>query len=68
MNRKYDLSTYINNVKKIQSKILDVAITTDVIVGFPYESDDDFNMTLNTCKQMNFSKIHVFPFSRDCCL
>ena len=63
MNRKYDLNTFINNVKKIQTLLPDIAITTDVIVGFPQESDEDFNMTLSTCKTLQFSKIHVFPFS-----
>ena len=63
MNRKYDLSTYIKNVKAIQSKLKDVAITTDVIVGFPHETDEDFMDTLNTCKEIGFAKIHVFPFS-----
>ena len=63
MNRKYDLNTFISNVKKIQTLLPDIAITTDVIVGFPQESDEDFNMTLSTCKTLQFSKIHVFPFS-----
>lgn len=63
MNRKYDLNTYIKNVKKIQSLLPNIAITTDVIVGFPQESDEDFEMTLNTCNEIGFSKIHVFPFS-----
>lgn len=63
MNRKYDLNTFINNVKSIQDKLPEVAITTDVIVGFPQESEEDFLDTLNTCKKIGFSKIHVFPFS-----
>lgn len=63
MNRKYDLNTYINNVLVIKNKIADIAITTDIIVGFPQESDQDFIDTINTCKKINFSKIHVFPFS-----
>ena len=63
MNRKYDLNTFINNVKSIQDKLPEVAITTDVIVGFPQESEEDFLDTLNTCKRIGFSKIHVFPFS-----
>ena len=64
MNRKYDLKTYINNVKKIQELVDDIAITTDVIVGFPGETDDNFNDTINTCKEIGYAKIHVFPFSR----
>ena len=63
MNRKYDLKTYISRVKNIQKILPDVAITTDVIVGFPGESEDNFMDTLNTCKEIGYSKIHVFPFS-----
>lgn len=63
MNRKYDLKTYIDKVKYIQSKIPDVAITTDIIVGFNQETEEDFNNTLDVCKQINYAKIHVFPFS-----
>ena len=63
MNRKYDLKTYKNKINYIYEKLKDVAITTDVIVGFPQESDEDFIDTINTCKQMKYSKIHVFPYS-----
>ena len=63
MNRKYDLNTFINNVKSIQEKLPNIAITTDVIVGFPQESDEDFIDTMETCKKIGFCKIHVFPFS-----
>ena len=63
MNRKYDLKTYKNKINYIYEKVKDVAITTDVIVGFPQESDEDFIDTINTCKQMKYSKIHVFPYS-----
>ncbi len=63
MNRKYDLKTYINKVEYIKSKVKDVAITTDIIVGFPQESDEDFASTLKVSEQIGFMKIHVFPFS-----
>ena len=63
MNRKYDLKTYIDKINYIYEKVKDIAITTDVIVGFPQESDEDFIDTINTCKQMKYSKIHVFPYS-----
>ena len=63
MNRKYDLKTYMDKINYIYEKVKDVAITTDVIVGFPQESDEDFIDTINTCKQMKYSKIHVFPYS-----
>ena len=63
MNRKYDLKTYIDKINYIYDNVKDIAITTDVIVGFPQESDEDFIDTINTCKQMKYSKIHVFPYS-----
>lgn len=63
MNRKYDLKTYVEKIKRIQSLLPDVAITTDIIVGFPNETDEDFISTLNVSKQIGFAKIHVFPFS-----
>ena len=63
MNRKYDLKTYIDKINYIYYNVKDIAITTDVIVGFPQESDEDFIDTINTCKQMKYSKIHVFPYS-----
>lgn len=63
MNRKYDLRTYIDRLKQIQLKLPEVAFTTDVIVGFNQESEEDFISTMNTCKEIGFSKIHVFPFS-----
>ena len=63
MNRKYDKAFYINKISKIQSLIPDVAITTDIIVGFPEESDTDFKETIELSKELGFAKIHVFPFS-----
>lgn len=63
MNRKYDLKTFINNVLAIKEKVKDIAITSDVIVGFPDESEENFIDTLNTCKTLEFAKIHVFPYS-----
>ena len=63
MNRKYDKEYFINKVKKIRSIRKDISITTDVIVGFPSETEELFNETIDTIKKINFSKIHVFPFS-----
>lgn len=63
MNRKYTLQQYVKKVKRIQNEVPDIAITTDIIVGFPQESEEDFENTLQTAKEIGFSKIHVFPFS-----
>lgn len=63
MNRKYDLKYYEEKIKKIRTIRPDISITTDIIVGFPYETDKLFNETLEFSRKMNFSKIHVFPYS-----
>jgi len=63
MNRPYDLKYYKNKIKKIRKLIPDIAITTDIIVGFPGETKKDFTDTYNFVKVMRFSRLHVFPFS-----
>lgn len=63
MNRKYDLDYYFNKIKEIREVRPNIAITTDVIVGFPGESEEDFLETIDTCKKVGFTKIHVFPYS-----
>ena len=64
MNRKYDKQEFINRINKIREARPNISITTDVIVGFPYETEELFNETIETIKKINFSKIHVFPYSR----
>ncbi len=63
MNRKYDTKTYTHVVEKLRENFPDCAITTDVIVGFPDENEEDFNKSLIFCKQIKFAKIHIFPYS-----
>lgn len=63
MNRKYDKAYFIDKIEAIRNVRCDISITTDLIVGFPGESVDDFNETIDTIKQVDFSKIHVFPYS-----
>jgi len=63
MNRKYDTQAYYNTLQKLRKAMPDIGITTDIIVGFPGESDDDFMKSLEFAKQMQFSRIHVFPYS-----
>ena len=63
MNRKYDLDYYFNKIKEIREVRPNMAITTDVIVGFPGESEEAFLETIDTCKKVGFTKIHVFPYS-----
>ncbi|MDD3939751.1 MAG: MiaB/RimO family radical SAM methylthiotransferase, partial [Patescibacteria group bacterium] len=63
MNRPYTASYYRNRVLKIKEQIPEIAISTDIIVGFPQESEADFQETYEFARSLNFSKIHVFPFS-----
>jgi threonylcarbamoyladenosine tRNA methylthiotransferase MtaB len=63
MNRQYDINGFKDKIAKIRKVRPDISITTDVIVGFPTELDDDFNDTFQFCKKIKFSKIHVFPYS-----
>ena len=64
MNRKYDKKYYLDKINKIREIRPDMAFTTDVIVGFPKESEDDFNETIEFVKKVNFAGGHVFPYSR----
>ena len=64
MNRKYDKSYFINRIEELRKIRPNMSITTDVIVGFPGETEDNFEETIETIKKINFSKIHVFPYSR----
>ena len=63
MNRKYYIH-FIEKINKIRKIRPDISITTDVIVGFPNETDKNFNETIETIKKVDFSKLHVFPYSK----
>lgn len=63
MNRKYDKKYFINKIDKIKKIKEDMSITTDVIVGFPSETDMDFEECINTIERIGFTKLHVFPYS-----
>ena len=63
MNRKYDLDYFYNKISEIRNIRPDISISTDIIVGFPGETDEDFISTLEFSKKIFFSKIHVFPYS-----
>ena len=64
MNRKYLTPYFLDKVEKIREIRPDISLTTDVIVGFPGETEEDFLDTINFCKKIKFTKIHVFPYSR----
>ena len=63
MNRPYGAAEYLRRVGEIRAVLGRVAITTDVIVGFPGETKAQFENTLRVCREAAFSKIHIFPFS-----
>ena len=64
MNRNYTTAEFKALIDNIYAKVPGVAITTDVIVGFPGENSTDFNEAVEFIKNMNFSKIHIFPYSK----
>ncbi|MCD8195337.1 MAG: tRNA (N(6)-L-threonylcarbamoyladenosine(37)-C(2))-methylthiotransferase MtaB [Coprobacillus sp.] len=63
MHRKYDIDEFYNKVKKIREAVPGIALTTDVIVGFPSETEADFNQTYEFIKKCDFMMVHTFPFS-----
>ena len=63
MNRKYDLDYFFAKIAEIRGIRPDIAISTDVIVGFPGETEELFQTTIDTCRKIGFSKLHVFPYS-----
>ena len=64
MNRHYRLRQYKDLIAMLREKIPNLALTTDLIVGFPGETEENFKETLNTLHELKFSAIHVFPFSK----
>ncbi len=63
MKRLYTTANYQEAVSLIRTIVPDVAITTDIITGFPGETAAEFEESYNFCKQMGFARIHVFPYS-----
>lgn len=63
MNRRYATAEYRKAADLIRALVPDAAITTDVIIGFPGETDEEFRESFEFCKKMEFARIHVFPFS-----
>lgn len=63
MNRRYTIEEYIDIVNKIRKKFTLPSISTDIIVGFKGETEEEFNTTVENLKKINFSFIHIFPYS-----
>ena len=63
MNRKYNINFYLELINYIKNKFKNATFSTDVIVGYPGETDEDFENTLEIIKKIGFIKVNVFPFS-----
>ncbi|MGH4118872.1 tRNA (N(6)-L-threonylcarbamoyladenosine(37)-C(2))-methylthiotransferase MtaB [Clostridium sp.] len=63
MNRRYTAQEYKNVVENLRRNILGVSITTDIIVGFPGETEEEFNETYNYLEELELSKMHIFKYS-----
>lgn len=64
MNRKYDIDYFVKKIETIRKEIPDISITTDLIVGFPNETEEDFKDTIKLLNEIKFTKIHTFPYSK----
>src|SRR5690606_18615368 len=64
MRRKYTVEMYAEKLKKLREALPGLAVTTDVIVGFPGETEEEFMETYNFVKEHKFSELHVFPYSK----
>ena len=64
MNRHYDSTFYEDLVNRIRAAFSDAAITTDIMVGFAGETDDEFNQSLDFAKKVGFARAHIFAYSR----
>ena len=63
MNRKYDKAAFLSKLQHIRKAYPNIALTTDVIVGFPGETEEEFKETFDFIKECDFNMLHVFPFS-----
>ena len=64
MNRKYDTALYRRIISDIRARFENCSVTTDIMTGFPGETDEEFNETLDFVKEIGFSKVHIFCYSR----
>lgn len=64
MNRKYDTALYRRIISDIRARFENCSVTTDIMTGFPGETEEEFNETLNFVKEIGFSKVHIFCYSR----
>ena len=63
MNRHYDIKHYLTIIKKLKRAIPNISLSTDIIVGFPGETEKDFNLTLKLLKKVKFDQVFAFMYS-----
>ncbi|MBI1344918.1 tRNA (N(6)-L-threonylcarbamoyladenosine(37)-C(2))-methylthiotransferase MtaB [bacterium] len=63
MRRRYTAEKFLSSVETLKARLNEPGLTTDIIVGFPGETDVEFRQTVATCQQAGFHKLHIFPFS-----
>ena len=63
MNRRYSVEEFVEIVKRLRETYNDVILTTDIIVGFPGENEEEFNQTYEFLKRIKFYKMHIFKYS-----
>jgi tRNA-2-methylthio-N6-dimethylallyladenosine synthase len=64
MNRNYTVADYETKINLLRAKIPNISITTDIICGFPGETEEDFTQTIQTMKRIRFNAAFIFPYSR----
>lgn len=64
MGRRYKFDQYYEKIQMIKEKMVDATFTTDIMVGFPGETDDDFEKTCIGIEKIEFLKVHIFPYSK----
>ncbi len=64
MNRRYTRRTYLDIVRRVREKMPDIVLTTDIIVGFPTETDEDVDQTISLLKEVEFDMVYSFIYSR----
>jgi threonylcarbamoyladenosine tRNA methylthiotransferase MtaB len=64
MRRRYNSAQYLAACDRVAEKVAEPSFTADVIVGFPGETDAQFENTMEVCRRVGFSRLHLFPYSR----
>lgn len=63
MNRPYTKEEYLGRVEKIRKRVKDIALSTDIMIGFPFETEKDFQESVEMIRRVGFMRVHIFPYS-----